>query len=240
VTDAPNLYQRARSDVAGILGYDLDALSPDQSMRVDVASALRVLLDTQSGRLVRGESLDARELLMASEALSRLLPPLREPAAGPREDPRQVMWEIYKQMRERGEIDLRSDEGWYQARIATLEAEIIALGGHPSAPEPGVSQHRGEAENRISGHLCGSITPPTCDITPPNEIGECFSGQKPGPDDPPPRSTRIIEAVPNPPAASAAPKYDYDKEQGWKDFVLPDGNISPTPMSGGRRWWGPV
>ena len=54
MTDAPNLYQKARTDVATMLGYDLNALMPEQSMRVDVATALRVLLDTQSGRLVRG------------------------------------------------------------------------------------------------------------------------------------------------------------------------------------------
>src|ERR1700730_18234011 len=127
MTAAPNFYTKARAEVASMLGYDLDNLSAEQTTRLDIATALRVLLDNQTGKLLRGESLDARELLMASEALSRLLPPLREPAAGPREDPRQVMWEIYKQMRERGEIDLRSDEGWYQARIATLEAEIIVL-----------------------------------------------------------------------------------------------------------------
>jgi hypothetical protein len=77
VTDVPNLYQKCRTDVATMLGYDLDALLPEQALRLDVATSLRVLLDSQSGRLVRGESLDARELLMASEALSRLLPPLR-------------------------------------------------------------------------------------------------------------------------------------------------------------------
>jgi hypothetical protein len=41
------------------------------------------------------------------------------------------------------------------------------------------------------------------------------------------------------PAAPAAPAYDYDVERGWRDHVLPDGSISPTPMSRGR-YWGPV
>jgi hypothetical protein len=227
VTDAPNLYQKARTDVATMLGYDLDALSPEQSTRVDVATALRVLLDTQSGRLVRGESLDARELLMASEALSRLLPPLREPAAGPREDPREVMWQIYKTMRERGELNLRKpDEGPLQAKIDELQAEIAALKAGSSAHAP--------------------ITPLLSDIVPPSERAECDSGPPVGLDDPPQRSTTVIEAVPNPPAASvapaprpAAPAYDYNKERGWRDHVLPDGTITSTPMSRGR-WWGPV
>jgi len=41
------------------------------------------------------------------------------------------------------------------------------------------------------------------------------------------------------PAAPAAPAHDYDRERGWRDHVLPDSSISPTPMSGGK-WWGPV
>jgi hypothetical protein len=43
----------------------------------------------------------------------------------------------------------------------------------------------------------------------------------------------------NPPAAPAAPQYDYDKERNWRDHVLPDGSISSRPMSSGK-WWGPV
>jgi hypothetical protein len=229
VTDVPNLYQKCRTDVATMLGYDLDALLPEQALRLDVATSLRVLLDSQSGRLVRGESLDARELLMASEALSRLLPPLREPASAVNEpDPRQVMWQIYKQMRERGEIDLKSDEGWYQARIATLEAEIIALGGHPSAPEPGVSQHRVEAENRISGHLCGSITP--TEVVPPSE----WRGVPPmrGPDDPPRRPPPVLEgaAVPK---SKPVPPQTWDETPGgkaWNEWRDAGG------YGGGDRW----
>jgi hypothetical protein len=221
VTDAPNLYQKARTDVATMLGYDLDALTPEQSTCVDVATALRVLLDNQSGRLVRGESLDARELLMASEALSRLLPPLREPAAGPREDPREVMWQIYKTMRERGELNLRPllPE---EHRIAELEGENARL----------KARLAGEPDN------VGStvITPPTCDITPPSERAECDAGPLAGPDDPPPRSTRIIEAVPNPPAASAAAP---SRSQNWDS--TPGGKawrawVDAGSPGGGDRW----
>ena len=30
---------------------------------------------------------------------------------------------------------------------------------------------------------------------------------------------------PNPPAAPAAPQYNYNRERGWRDHVLPDGSI---------------
>jgi hypothetical protein len=76
MTDAPSIYAKARADVAAMLGYDLDNLTPEQATRLDIGTALRVLLDNQIGRLLRGESLDARELLMASDALAKILPPL--------------------------------------------------------------------------------------------------------------------------------------------------------------------
>jgi hypothetical protein len=124
VTDAPSIYQKARRDVSAMLGYDLDNLSAEQATRLDVATALRVLLDNQSGRLVRGESLDARELLMASEALSRLLPPLREPPpAANRIDPREYMLQTYRQMRERGAAFGEGYDGKV-AQVAALQAEL--------------------------------------------------------------------------------------------------------------------
>jgi hypothetical protein len=224
VTDAPNLYQKARTDVATTLGYDLDALSPEQSTRVDVATALRVLLDTQSGRLVRGESLDARELLMASEALSRLLPPLREPPSEPREDPRQVLWRIYSEMRERGEVP---PEGGHQHRINGLEAEVAALktqlagaGLEPALPD--MAMQKGNV--REHGHL--PIDP--TEVVPPGEWrGERYA--RPGPDDPAPRSAAIIDAVPNPPAAAAPAK---PPRPAWEDWLAAGGHGGP----GYDRW----
>jgi phage terminase large subunit-like protein len=47
-------------------------------------------------------------------------------------------------------------------------------------------------------------------------------------------------AAPAAAPAAPAPAYDYNKQQDWKNFVLPDGNISSTPFGGSRRWWGPV
>ena len=58
-------------------------------------------------------------------------------------------------------------------------------------------------------------------------------------------AANVVPMKPPAPAASATaapasqPSYDYDKERGWRDFVQPDGSISPTPMSGGK-YWGPV
>jgi hypothetical protein len=226
----PSVYAKARSEVASMLGYDLDNLSAEQATRVDIATALRVLLDNQTGKLLRGESLDARELLMASDALSKILPQLREPAAAPREDPRQVMWQIYSEMRSRGEINLRKDgeipgEG-LQAKITQLESENAqlraALGGSITL---------------LHGVKSSAITPREADITPPSELGQCHVGVKPGPDDPKPPATIEAHAVrPNPPAAGAAPPsrpQNFDDTPGgkaWQAWHDAGGSV------GGDRW----
>ena len=143
MTDAPSIYAKARADVAGMLGYDLDNLTAEQATRLDIATALRVLLDNQSGRLLRGESLDARELLMASDALAKILPPLRElPPPANRPDPRQIMWETYVAMRRRGELaasylspQQRLEAA--RAKVAEIEAELAALAPPPDEPSAG-------------------------------------------------------------------------------------------------------
>jgi hypothetical protein len=150
MSDAPSIYQRARADVAAMLGYDLDALLPEQALRLDVATSLRVLLDSQSGRLVRGESLDARELLAASTALSQLLPSLREPPPANAPDPRAAMWAVYKRMRDRGAIHGEGYDGKVR-RIAELEAEVERLKAGTTAPGEG---------NNIDSHRCSSSATP--------------------------------------------------------------------------------
>jgi hypothetical protein len=131
MTVTPNVYAKARSEIIALFGWNADSLSPDQTLRVDCAVALRLALDDLQGRIVRGESADVSRMLTASEALARLLPPtvLATPPAEQHGDPRQVMWEIYKTMRERGELSLREipDEGLMQAKINEQAAEIERL-----------------------------------------------------------------------------------------------------------------
>jgi hypothetical protein len=124
----PGVYSKARAEIIALFGWNADSLSPDQTLRVDCAVALRLALDDLQGRIVRGESADVSRMLTASEALARLLPPAVLAAPPPDEshgDPRLVMWEIYKAMRERGELSLRALAP--QDEVATLKAEIEQL-----------------------------------------------------------------------------------------------------------------
>src|SRR4249919_900071 len=95
----PQVYAKARSEIIALFGWNADSLTPDQTLRVDCAVALRLALDDLQGRICRGDSIDVARMLTASEALARLLPPtvLSTPPAEEHGEPRQVMWEIYRQ-----------------------------------------------------------------------------------------------------------------------------------------------
>jgi hypothetical protein len=212
MTAAPNFYTKARSETAELLHYDLGCLTPEQSLRLDCAVALRLALDDLQGRIVRGESADVSRMLTASEALARLLPPavLATPPSDEThlQDPREVMFKIYMEMRERGEVP---PEGWHQRRIDILEAEVAALkaqlvgaGLAPALPDANSSDRRTNL----------AIDPPLSDIVPPGERVECDAGVKPGPDDwRAQRSTTVIEGRANPPAAKAT----HASPTSWDD-----------------------
>jgi hypothetical protein len=213
VTDAPSIYQKCRTDVAGMLGYDLDNLSAEQSTRLDIGTALRVLLDNQSGRLLRGESLDARELLMASDALAKILPPLREPPAPvDNVDPRQIMWETYSGMRRRGELfDLASTFEGRGRRIAELEAEVAALkaAGAPAPGEPSVppADAGARADNVVKlrdnpGRSCAASAAPEEEY----------------------EDVTVTEAV-------------LGQPEAWRGFAR---DVDGMPVSGRGKYWGPV
>jgi hypothetical protein len=199
---------QARREAAALLGVDIDCLSPADGLRVDMVSALRLVIDHEQSCVLSGGSADLGKLNVAVQSLIALLPGRELPApADLHSDPRQEMWRIYSEMRKRGEINLRNpDEGPLQAKIDALEAEVAAL-------------KAGSAPALLDGS--SAITPREADITPPSELGQCHVGDLRGPDDPPPRSTRIIEGTANPPVASAARP---TRPQNWDD------------TAGGKAW----
>jgi hypothetical protein len=219
---------RSRQEAAILLRLDPENLSPSDALRCDLIATLRLSIDAAQSDALEGRAADLGRLIVATESLVKLLPSdPPKPAANHDADPRQVMWEIYKTMRERGELGLKAlPEG--QDRIAELEAENERLKAQLAG---------GLAPALLDEPTLVAITPSEADITPPSE----WRGVPPmrGPDDPKPPVTIEAKAVRKPPAAPAAPQYDYNVEQGWRDYVLPDGTITPTPMSRGR-WWGPV
>jgi hypothetical protein len=179
-----------------------------------MVSALRLVIDHEQATILAGNQADLGKLNVAVQSLIALLPGRELPAPeANRPDPRQVMWLIYKQMRERGEINLKPlpPEDHFQHRIAELEAELATLKGGSVPALPDVPP----AVERVV------IDPGEGDITPPSEIGRCHVGIERGPDDPPPRSLSVIEAK----AVRLSPtKQPAARPQQWDD----------TP--GGKAW----
>jgi hypothetical protein len=137
MSEPPNFYAKVRAEVLGLLGWKSDdSLSPDAVMKVDLCVSLRLAIDDMNGRLARGEQTDVTKLLAAADALARYLPPPRNPPTLSHEvDPRETMWKVYSEMRERGELAERQMEPSLRTRIAELEAENALLrAGAPAAP----------------------------------------------------------------------------------------------------------
>jgi hypothetical protein len=141
MSDARTVYAKARAETAKLLGYgdDLDGLPAEASTRLDVACALRIALDDQAAKVLRGESADVSKLLSASEALSRLLPATvlaSPPPAANAPDPRKAMWETYLGMRRRGELaDPTSTFEGRMAEIERLKAKVAELEAALASPD---------------------------------------------------------------------------------------------------------
>jgi hypothetical protein len=183
-----DVYSKARREIIALFRWDADKLSPDQTLRLDCAVALRLALDDLQGRVVRGESIDVARMLTAADALSRLLPPAAL-AAPPEEadapDPRETMWQTYLSMRRRGELaasylspQQRLEAA--RAKVAEIEAELAALAPPPDEPGTSSGATAPVGDNVVPLRV---ITPPTSDIVPPGEIGKTFVGPQRGPDD---------------------------------------------------------
>jgi hypothetical protein len=193
-----------------------------------------LVIDDAGATVLNGSSTDLGRLITATESLIALLPNRELPKPAPRaddpNDPRKIMWETYLGMRRRGEIadEIAGPKYSHNAalrRIAELEAALAAMSST-------------------------AITPTESDIVPPGEIGECYAGVRPGPDDPPRRSPPVIEGeavrpAPSRPPASTAPAIPVlvdvvsDPSADPRNYVEPDGSIRTTPRGRGQ-YWGPV
>jgi hypothetical protein len=187
---------KARREAAVLLGLDPGRpLCPADSLRVDLVSTLRLVIDAADETVLEGGSADIGRLISATESLIKLLPGRELPQPEhDRDDPRRLLFEMYMTARRNGGI---SDEGKW---IDALRAEIEALE---------VEVHElTELKARLAGETSEHSDIPVVVERVPAPAGAVV---------PLPR--------PNPPAAPAAPQYNYNRERGWRDHVLPDGSI---------------
>jgi hypothetical protein len=208
---------RSRQEAALLLRLDPQNLSASDALRCDLIATLRLSIDSAQADALEGRAADLGRLIVATESLVKLLPSEPPKPESQREDPRVVLWRIIKEGRDRLAEGFEGYDGKVkqievlQAELAAKDAELAALktgSAPPDVPLGGIMPHRGGST---------VIDPSEADVCPPSEIGVALSGHVPGPDDPPPRSTRVIEAKANPPAAPR----NWDESpngKAWRDW----------------------
>jgi hypothetical protein len=201
--DTKNRYRKIRAELAAMLGFgsDPDAISIDQAMRLDVVMGLKSALDGLRAKLYRGEQVDVAEMKQLADTLERFLPKLPEPepvdhrSDGAHERLMRIVdnWIANHEAEKAERAAERAAQG-LDALPDTLEAahaEIERLRvGNPDA----LKFWAGPESDRV-------VTPGEADIVPPGEQTggrNLRIGKRPGPDDPKPRSTAVIDAKAEP------------------------------------------
>jgi hypothetical protein len=203
---------QARQEAAILLGVDIEHLSAADGLRIDMISALRLVIDHEQAAVLDGAAADLGKLNVAVASLIALLPNRELPkAASSREDPRKALFDLIMQQRERDGIP---DEGTTQATINAQAAEIAQLRAQLAGEEPTVTAYR---VIRKPGR-------PEADIVPPSELGDFhIGGPKPGPDDPRPPVVIEGKAVATNDAPEPAPAAEdaVDLRAGYNDRPEP-------------------
>ena len=114
-----DVYARLRTETAKMLGFDIDALTPVQALRLDLAASLQLEIDRITALQMRGEPADLKAMTSAAELLEKLLHPAevaqtRNPHEGAREELARFL---------QGRADA-ADAEW--ARQSEAEAEAAA------------------------------------------------------------------------------------------------------------------
>jgi hypothetical protein len=216
---------QARREAAILLGVDINHLSAADGLRVDMISALRLVIDYEQAAVLDGGGADLGKLNVAVASLIALLPNRELPSQERREDPRAALLALILQQRERAGVP---DEGTTRATINALTAENAQLkarlGDAPTLVELDPDPPR-------------SNVVPDIDVVPPCEIADRDPGQRPGPDDRKPPV--VIEATPAPAADADAldlrAGFSTDNsDQSWRNFAT---DVDGVPLSGrGRRY----
>jgi hypothetical protein len=170
-------------------------------------------VDAATESLLAGNSSagDIGRLTNSVDALVRLLPKAATEPASSRVDPREQMLRTYQTMRARGAAAGQGYDGLVLEN-ERLIAELEQLKAEVAALK--ARQAGKTSEHSDIPTMVERVPAPAANVVPLSR--------------------------PNPPAAPAAPAYDYDRERGWRDHVLPSGDITSTPFGGGRHYWGPV
>jgi hypothetical protein len=124
-------YLQARLESCKLLGLDPDDLTPQEAIRADVVTVLRLSLDASQGQLLAGGNVDPAKVLALAETLSRAIPeredddPNYEWWNDP-DDPRYQLKQRWDRAIEAARVDEREAAAEEIARLEALVAEQSA------------------------------------------------------------------------------------------------------------------
>jgi hypothetical protein len=213
-----NDFLAARAESCRLLGLNPDDLSPHEMIRCDLLTVLRLWLDGSQSALLSGGTADPVKILAVADVLGKLVPEPEHKSRG--EDPREIMWQTYKQMRDRGAAFGQGYDGLV-LKVKALEAELAIKDARIA---------------ELEATLAGSVPLPPNAVKLRDNPGRACAAAPAAPPKP---------ELP-PPAAASAPVLgelvmvvDASPQEPWRDYIEPTGEIRSTPFGGGK-YWGPV
>jgi hypothetical protein len=136
--DRAKFYHSVRASTIALLGYDPNNLTLQQSLKVDLASSLCLEIDRITAAQLSGTAVDLRELILATESLTRLMSPAAGDAsisefAGAREELAALILHRIENIRARDEMQADAAER-ADAELEKPDDVEAALGVASSTP----------------------------------------------------------------------------------------------------------
>jgi hypothetical protein len=207
--DTAAFFEQLRASTAKLLRLDPAALSPSEAVRVDRAASLRMLIDGFQAAQLRGEVIDAKGFVIASQELERLM------GGNPAAPPTRFNDEHKAKLRKLIEAAMRGDEANEAMRTADIRereemAAILAAGGDiaAAAPDWQPAPAGGDVEGLAAG--CSALT-----------AAERSSAGGGGSSALPPAAPVVAPPPPQNKPSNPPP----GPREVWRDHLGPDGSI---------------
>jgi hypothetical protein len=241
--DQSRIYNSLRASTIGLLGYDgVDPLSSAQEIRISRAISLRLIVDAAQAKQLRGEVIDVKSFVAASEDLERMCggDPETSPAGhdfdGAKEELSQLLAgradALERRMARDPAAARREFEDKLQAAIEKHRGVSIPDplgGGAVRHPERSPLTNNEIFEDPAGGPARhdGAVTLPALEPAATASGGlPVLVSPAPPPPPPPPASAaeraRNVERLNSQPANPAP-----GPREAWRDYVNSDGIISP-------------
>ena len=164
------LYEAARASAIELLGLGgVERLAPDQVMKIDLVTVLKLSLDDVQAKLIAGERADLGRVFAVTEALVKLLPAVPDSPAPPRQenDARARFKELLARILKAREVEEITELAKARAEIEELKREIAELRAAQSTAS--VADTKAQSQSAKPVPASERAVPPSQYLKPPPE-----------------------------------------------------------------------